>query len=193
MMFKKIFLLIPVIFILGLAFSQKVLLNVYMNNYKARPNSDTIYHDTSRILTWKDFKGIPEKNNPGGAITSSGFAFSTDIKVEYKVIYINVGVYTFFIKSESWKKPFIITDYHLLHEQRHFDITCLGAESFIKELVKAKFTKDNYNQVITKAFDKAFDDNTVLQQQYDRETRHSINREQQLLWNDKIAVEIKKL
>ena len=79
------------------------------------------------------------------------------------------------------------------HEQRHFDITRLGAESFIKELVKAKFTKDNYNQVITKAFDKAFDNNTVLQQQYDRETQHSINREQQLLWNDKIAVEIKKL
>ena len=193
MMFKKIFLLIPVIFILGLAFSQKVLLNVYMNNYKARPNSDTIYHDTSRILTWKDFKGIPEKNNPGGAITASGFAFNTDIKVENKVIYINIGVFTFYLKSQSWKKPIIITDYHLLHEQRHFDITRLGAESFIKELVKAKFTKDNYNQLITKAFDKAFDDNTLLQQQYDRETRHSLNREQQLLWNDKIAVEIKKL
>ncbi len=163
-----------------------------MHNYKAKPNSDTIYHDTSRILTWKDFKGVPDKNNPGGAITASGFAFNTDIKVENKVIYINVGVFTFFVKSESWKKSFIITDYHLLHEQRHFDITRLGADDFIKKLVKAKFTKDNYNQVITQVFDKAFNDNTSLQHQYDKETRHSINREQQLLWNDKIGNELKK-
>ncbi len=191
-MYKLFFLFAFALLALS-SFSQKVLVNVYMHNYKAKATSDTIYHDTSRILTWKDFKGLPDKNNPAGAITASGFAFNTDIKVENKIIYINVGVFTFFVKSESWKKPFIITDYHLLHEQRHFDITRLGAEDFIKKLVKAKFTKDNYNQVITQVFDKAFTDHSAMQQQYDRESRHSINREQQLLWNDRISTELKRL
>ena len=192
-MIKFFIVLFSLIFIGGISFSQKVLVNVFMENYKSRPNSDTIYYDTSRLLTWNDFKGVPDKNIPGGAITASGFAFVTDIKIENKIIYINIGVYTFFIKSESWKKPFIITGYHLLHEQRHYDITRLGTESFIKQLVNSKFTKDNYNQIISSVFEKAFNENSLLQQQYDKETEHSINRAEQLKWNDKIAAEIKKI
>lgn len=192
-MIKFFIVLFSLIFTGAVSFSQKVLVNVYMENYKSRPNSDTIYYDTSRLLTWNDFKGVPDKNNNGGAITASGFAFNTDINVDDKIIYINIGVYAFFIKSESWKKPFIITGYHLLHEQRHYDITRLGTESFIKQLVNSKFTKDNYNQIISSVFEKAFNENSLLQQQYDKETEHSINRAEQLKWNDKIAAEIKKI
>ena len=192
-MCKRSFLISLFTFIVISSFSQKVLVNVYMQNFKAKPSSDTIYYDTARLLTWKDFKGVPNAQSAGGAITASGFAFDTDIKIENKIIYINVGVYTFFIKSESWKKPYIITDYHLLHEQRHFDITRIGAENFIKQLVKSKFTNDNYNQIITSVFDKAFKENSLLQEQYDKETQHSIKRAEQLKWNDKIYAEIKKI
>ena len=99
----------------------------------------------------------------------------------------------FFTKSLSWKKPSINSDFHLLHEQVHFDITRLGAENFIKELLNAKFTKDNYNQVLDSVFDKSYAENFALQEQYDKETQHSINRQVQLQWNDKIGGEIKKI
>ena len=75
----------------------------------------------------------------------------------------------------------------------HFDITRLGAENFIKELVKAKFTKDNYSQVLDSVFDKSYNENIAMQEQYDRETQHSINRAVQLKWNDRIAEEMRKL
>lgn len=159
----------------------------------AKPASDTIYHDLTSHLTWKDFKGIPDTKHFGGAVTASGYAFDADIKMEGKIIYLNIGVYVFFTKSQSWKKPAINSDYHLQHEQVHFDITRLGAENFIKELVKSKFTKDNYNQLLDKVFDKSYNENIALQQQYDRETQHSINRQVQLEWNNKIAAEMKKL
>jgi hypothetical protein len=75
----------------------------------------------------------------------------------------------------------------------HFDITRLGAENFIRELVNAKFTKENYNQVLDSVFDRSYRENIAMQEQYDKETQHSINREVQLKWNDRIAGEMKKL
>lgn len=164
-----------------------------MENRVAKPTSDTIYHDVNKKLTWKDFKGEPDTKHFGGAVTASGYAFDADIKMEGKIIYLNIGVYVFFNKSQSWRKPGITSDYHLLHEQVHFDITRLGAENFIEELVKSKFTKENYNQVLDSVFDRSYRENIALQEQYDRETQHSINRGVQLQWNDKIAAEIKKL
>lgn len=164
-----------------------------MEDRIAKPTSDTIYHDVNSRLTWKDFKGVPDTKHFGGAVTASGYAFDADIKIEGKVVYLNIGVYVFFTKSHSWKKPSINSDYHLLHEQLHFDITRLGAENFIKQLVNSKFTKDNYNQLLEQVFDRSYNENIALQNQYDRETQHSINRQIQLKWNAKIADEMRKL
>ena len=164
-----------------------------MENRVAKETSDTIFHDFTKRLTWKDFKGVPDTKHFGGAVTASGYAFDADIKMEGKVIYLNIGVYVFFTKSQSWKKPTINSDYHLLHEQVHFDITRMGAESFIRQLVNSKFTKDNYNQLLDAVFDKSYNENLALQEQYDRETQHSINKQVQLQWNDRIAAEMKKL
>ncbi len=192
-MHKKLFLISFFIFIYFIGYSQKVLVTVFMQNRIAPLTSDTIYHDVKKRLTWNDFKGVPDTKHFGGAVTASGYAFDADIKIEGKTVYLNVGVYVFFSKSLSWKKPSINSDYHLLHEQVHFDITRLGAENFIRELVNAKFTKDNYNQVLDSVFDKSYAENFALQEQYDKETQHSINRQVQLKWNDKIGGEIKKI
>lgn len=164
-----------------------------MQDKVAKPSSDSIYYDVSKRLTWKDFKGVPDLKHYGGAVTASGYAFDADIRIEGKIIYLNIGVYVFFNKDLSWKKANINSDYHLLHEQVHFDITRLGAESFIKQLVKSKFTKDNYNQVLDSVFDKSYSENIALQDQYDKETQHSTNRQIQLKWDDKIAGEMKKI
>jgi hypothetical protein len=192
-MAKKIVSFLILIILCSSSYSQKVLVTVFMQDKVAKPSSDTIYHDVKRRLTWNDFKGVPDLKHFGGAVTSSGYAFDADIKIENKVIYLNIGVYVFFTKSQSWKKASINSDYHLLHEQVHFDITRLGAENFIKQLLEAKFTKDNYSQVLDAVFDKSYNENIALQNQYDRETRHSILTQQQHHWNVRIANELKKL
>jgi hypothetical protein len=192
-MFKKLYFFISFIVICFAGYSQKVLVTVFMQDRTAKPSSDTIYHGLKKRLTWSDFKGIPDTKHFGGAVTASGYAFDADIKIEGKIIYLNIGVYVFFTKSQSWKKPSINSDYHLLHEQVHFDITRLGAENFIKKLVNSKFTKDNYSQVLDEVFDRSYNENIALQNQYDRETQHSINRAVQLKWNNKMADEMKKI
>jgi hypothetical protein len=191
---SKIFLLL----LIGFAgtyecFSQNVIVNAFMENKKTKPDNDTIYYDFNRNLTWRDFKGTPDNNHFGGAVTASGFAFDSQMNFDGKNMYLNIGVYTFFSKSGSWKKPQINSDYHLLHEQHHFDITRLGTQKLISEIAKAHFTKDNYNALLSSIFNKAYNENESIQMQYDKETNHSLNVDKQLEWNDKIAAEIQKL
>jgi len=173
--------------------AQKVIVHAFMENRKASIESDTIYYDFNRNLKWPDFKGKPDENNFAGAVTASGFAFDSQMNFDGTNIYLNIGVYTFFTKSDSWRKPQINSDYHLLHEQHHFDITRIGAEKFIAEIQKANFTKGNYAALLTSIFDKVYQENSDIQHLYDKETNHSINVEKQLEWNDKIAAEIQKI
>jgi len=192
-MCKKVILFFITTIFFCESYSQQVIVKVFMQNKFATSLSDTIYYDVKKPLAWKDFKGIPDTKHFGGAVTASGYAFDADIKSTGKIIYLNIGVYVFFTKSRSWKKPNISSDYHLLHEQRHFDITRLGAENFMKQIAKANFTKANYNTLLDALFDKSYQENMALQNKYDSETQHSINRTQQLIWNDRIAGEIKKI
>ena len=188
-------LLILFSFLTGIHISQaqKVLVNVFMESKTTRPLSDTIYFDPDKPLSWSDFKGVPDNHHSGGAVTASGYAFDADIKIENKVIYLNIGVYTFFSKKGSWKKPSINSAYHLLHEQHHFDISRVSAEKFIWSVAKAKFTKDNYEQLISSLFDQSYDECNKLQEKYDTETQHSINRDEQFKWNERIAGMVEKV
>ncbi|MEO6330390.1 MAG: hypothetical protein ABIO55_15755 [Ginsengibacter sp.] len=175
------------------AFSQKVFVEVTMNNKVADTKNDTIYYNINRPLTWDDFKGVPDYNSPGGAVTSSGFAFNANMNMVGNNVYLNLKVSTFFSKKNSWKKPDIGSDYHLLHEQHHFDITRISAQKFYNELLSANFTLDNYQKLLSSIFNKVFEENNMLQQKYDNETRHSIDTASQFQWNNKIAGQIKSL
>ena len=175
------------------AFSQKVFLKVSIENKISNPANDTIYYSINRLLTWDDFKGVPDYNSPGGAITASGFAFNANMNMIGKDIYLNISVYTFFSKKNSWKKPNINSSYHLVHEQHHFDIARLGSQKLIAELAKAHFTRKNYAALLTSIFDKVYRENQSIQFQYDRQTNHSLDLKKQLEWNDRIDAQIEAL
>jgi hypothetical protein len=190
---KNLFSVFFFIIVCSNCFSQKVLVTIFMHDKVAKLSSDTIYHDVKKPLAWQDFKGVPDGKHFGGAVTASGYAFDADIKLENKIMYLTISVYVFFNKSQSWKKPSINSSYHLLHEQVHFDITRLGAENFIRQIVNSKFNKENYSQVLSSVFDKSYAENIAMQDQYDKETNHSISKPEQLKWNAKIAAELSKV
>jgi|SRR5690348_1649482 len=193
MVYKNVFLFFILVLIGYNSFSQKVMVHVFMINKKASANNDTIYYNFNRSLTWSDFRGKPDNNYFAGAVTASGFAFDSKMNFDGRNLYLDIGIYTFFTKHDSWHKPDITSAYHLLHEQHHFDITRIGAENFLEKLKKAHFTKDNYNRLLTSIFNKVYDENEAVQHQYDAETNHSINQQEQLEWNNKIAAEMQRL
>lgn len=186
------FLLFSLMFSLG-ASSQKITVNVFMAHKTASAGSDTIYYNFDRKLDWSDFHGEALVEVPWGAMTASGFSFNSQMNDDGGNIDITIGVFSFFTKHDSWKKPGISSDYHLEHEQHHFDITRLGAEKLVNEIKKADFTRNNYRKLLHSIFDKVYADNTALQHQYDLETKNSMDTQKQAEWNGRIAMEIKKL
>ena len=185
--------LLFILFVTTPAFSQKVVVNVYMQNRITSNKSDTIYFDFNKRLNWNDFAGTPQVNHFAGAVTSSGFAFGTQSEYDGQTIALDINIYSFFIKSKSWKKPEINSDYHLLHEQHHFDITRIGAENFMNEVKKANFTKANYQQLISSIFYRVYKENYSLQKKYDLETNHSRDVKKQEEWNQWINVQLSKI
>lgn len=168
--------------------SQAVTLNIRYISKQDRSKSDTIYYTPSTRLAWSDFKGTPPSDSYAGAITASGFAYDANIHFDARDrMIMDVDVYCYFTKHDSWKKPGTNSAYHLEHEQHHFDITYLGAMDFINAAKKAKFTENNYNKLLADIFNKTYDKNTALQHKYDLETQHSINKTQQEEWNNKIS------
>ncbi|MDP4284118.1 MAG: hypothetical protein Q8891_06820 [Bacteroidota bacterium] len=173
--------------------SQKVIVHVFIDNKLSKPGSDTIYYDFNRKLIWADFRGKPDSSYFGSAITASGFAFNASMHFEDQDMVFTIGVYPFFTKSHSWKKNNINSDYLLLHEQHHFDITRLGAQKFVEEIKNAHFTADNYNTLLNSIYTKVYYENQALQQDYDLETKNSVDIKKQEEWNNKIAGEIKNI
>jgi hypothetical protein len=189
----RVFLLSLFLSLSFYSFSQKVRVTVSLQNHIANPQSDTIYYNSDKSLTWNDFQGHVPANAPWGAMTASGFSFTSSMNDDGENIDVDINVFVFFIKHDSWKKPEINSAYHLEHEQHHFDITRLYAQKFVDELKKAHFTRSNYKELLNSLFDKVYDESMDLQHQYDLETRNSMNVEKQKEWNIKITADLKKL
>jgi len=192
-LYKTFIITVLISFFSFKGFSQKVTAHVFMENKTAPETSDTIYYNFDRKLTWKDFQGKPQPGGPWGAMTASGFSFNSSINMDGDNIDITVGIFTFFTKHDSWKKPDINSDYHLEHEQHHFDITRLYAQKLLEEIRKANFTSSNIKQLLNSIFDKANDENIEMQHEYDLETKNSMDVQGQTKWNQKISDEIEKL
>lgn len=193
MRYKISFLLLFSFFLCRGLHAQKVTVHVFSENKKNNPRSDTIYYDFSRKLTWADFQGKVPPSDPWGAMTASGFSFNSSLEDDDGNITILIGVYTFFTKHDSWKKPYVNSAYHLEHEQHHFDITRLGAEELVKEFSKAHFTRNNYHTLLNSIFNKVYEKNIAWQHQYDKETKNSLDQANQLEWNKKITAQIKTI
>ncbi len=85
-------------------YSQKVIVHAFMEDKKAVSNNDTIYYNFGKQLAWEDFQGRPDMNHFGGAVTASGFAFDSEMNFDGRTVFINISVFTYFSKKNSWKK-----------------------------------------------------------------------------------------
>ena len=194
MPFRRITFFILVSLLPSYVFSQKISVDVYIENKINKPQNDTVYYDFNRKLTWQDFRGAVPTGAKWGAMTASGFSFNSEMEDDGdNHIVISIGVYTFFTKHDSWKKPDINSAYHLEHEQHHFDITRLFAQKFSDEIRNAHFTKGNYRKLLYSIFDKVYEESVAYQHQYDNETKNSMDVQKQKEWNEKISAEVNKL
>lgn len=156
-------------------------------------NSDTIYYNASRKLTWPDFKGTPGKPADALAITSSGLGYVATMQSLNGKTAIDINVYCYFSKQSSWVRPGKESDYALNHEQHHFDITYIITSLFIQKLKQAKFTRNNYGSEVEKIYKESCQELEKMQNDYDGQTKNGQLKNIQAAWNDVISKQLEAL
>lgn len=141
---------------------------------------DVLAWSADRKLTWEDYKAKPDPNSDAAASTT------TYLSIEYQISNTSFSytIQSRFSRDRSWGRH--KSDYILSHEQGHFDIAEIFARKLHKEMSAYTFNKKTYQKDLKKIYDKVTDEKEEMQNEYDRETRHSINKEKQAEWLTRI-------
>ena len=92
---------------------------------------------SDKKLEWSDFQGSPSEFIVSDEGKYSGAATFSTVYMEtqgWDGDSVKFYVPSYFDMKKSWKRKFINSDYHLNHEQRHFDITEYVARGFRESL-----------------------------------------------------------
>jgi hypothetical protein len=138
-------------------------------------------------LSWSDFKGIPDSRH-GGALTASGFYYN--FNCENGIAEWKVGAV--FFPEQSYVNPQARHPYMLAHEQLHFDITELFARK-LRLLLEEENIDCSDQAEVEYLCEKMVEEWRAFQQQYDFETRHSMDRDAQIHWNKKVRDALSEL
>jgi hypothetical protein len=136
--------------------------------------------NASKKLTWSDYKASPDPSSDAAASTT------TYLSIEYNITSSSFGykIKSSFSKTRSWGLH--KTDYILTHEQGHFDIAEVFARKLNKLMSEYKFDWKTYRQDLKKIYENVLNEKEKMQNDYDEETNHSINKEKQEEWLKKI-------
>jgi len=139
-------------------------------------NEELVKWKANKKLTWADYKSKPDPNSDAAASTT------TYLKVEYNIssTKFDFKIESFFSKTRSWGLH--KTAYILSHEQGHFDIAEVYARKLYKKLSEYKFNKRTYQKDLKKIYEEVTDEKEEIQNKYDKETKHSINKVRQAEW-----------
>jgi hypothetical protein len=176
----------------GVSYAQ-IKTNIHWQLVDNKSSGDTIYYNPGEKLTWNDFKGVPKKDSIAVAVTESGFGYRLSMQSTNRKAEINITVFCYFSKLNSWVKPDLKSDYALLHEQHHFDITYINACLFIEKLRAANFTLENFAYLTEKINDECFSALEKMQNEYDGQTRNGRVKNIQFAWNKKIDQQLDSL
>jgi hypothetical protein len=157
-----------------------LLLGMPFLSFAQASNEELIQWDSSRLLTWTDYKGRPDPNSDAAASTT------TYLGIEYRMDEkgFSYRIQCKFSISKSWGRS--KTDFILKHEQGHFDIAEIFARRLNKKMAEYTFNQNSYKTDLKKIYDDITNAKEAFQDLYDKETDHSRKKEQQLEWLKKI-------
>jgi predicted secreted Zn-dependent protease len=163
------------------------LLLVFLSTFPAYSLEDNLIEwSPSRKLTWNDFRGKPDATSTNAALTSS----SINVKFGYNKNGLTHSIKCRFNKSLSWGR--IKNDYILNHEQGHFDIAEAHARILNKAYREYTFNSETVSADINSIYESVMKKHVLLQDQYDKQTNHSLDTVKQSEWNKKISALLKE-
>lgn len=155
----------------------------------APPNEESgIVWQAERRLSWDDFQSEVDLNEPLHAMTS------TNIEVQAKCFgnIMQFEVKCVFRTKDSWSKN-KQSERLLAHEQMHFDLTEVHARLLRQKLAQTQGLCGTDRTRFGKIVEAYFADWKKEQDQYDQESNHGLDQQQQLIWEEKIARRLEEL
>lgn len=128
-------------------------------------------------LKWSDFKAEPNRT---GHKAETHTELTASYTADQDSLYFEVRCV--FHPDRSWTKE-TNNDYLLNHEQRHFDLTEVYTRKLRKELTESNVTVRNYKRIFSDTFREVNRELYHMQQEYDKETRHSLFEDAQAKWD----------
>jgi Bacterial protein of unknown function (DUF922) len=147
-----------------------------------------IVWQAERRLSWEDFQSEADLNEPLHAMTS------TNIEVQAKCSgnLMQFEVKCVFKTKDSWSKN-KQSERLLAHEQMHFDLTEVHARRLRQKLAQTPGLCGTNKARFSKIVEGYFADWKSEQDQYDHDSKHGLDEEQQLIWENKIARQLEVL
>lgn len=162
-----------------------------LTSFQSLQDYETISWNDDRRLSWDDFQGKAPINSRAAAITASGITYRFSTSGTSDNMEVDFKIDTFFYPTKSWYQSELVDDVILSHEQLHFDISELYARKMEARLAKETFTHSNVKSKVRSIYKEILKEVDDFQNQYDDETNFSRDREQQEIWNEKIANALK--
>lgn len=150
---------------------------------------DSICWDRNRTLKWSDFQGPPDTVM---SIGLAGCGAALQVAGYWDKGLPNFLVTNYFKKNSSWTVD-TTSSYLLQHEQLHFDIAEVHARKIRKAVDSLRSEGirnfDPYSDAIQYLLNRKNEINSL----YDEETGHSVYRDKQEEWNQKVRDELRCL
>lgn len=142
---------------------------------------DTVYYSTTRPLSWDYFRDRPNPRSRFNASIFTSFSIQGKSLVESGTIVQTIEIDVYMLPDQSWvRNP---SDYALNHEQRHFDVVRVVADRFIHTLRSLNLDPDWYEATLNDTYLNAYREMNLLQEIYDKQTRHGMDTVEQERWN----------
>lgn len=162
--------------------AKKVRLNIL--DPKRLSSRDTVFYDPERPLTWDDFRDLPNPRSSFNATIFSSLSIEGSASISEGEIVQNIGVKVYMLPSQSWVKN--ANSYANNHEQRHFDLTRIAADRMITKLKNLDLKPKLFEATLNDIYLDAHREMNRLQELYDHQTRHGLDKEAQSNWNQAI-------
>lgn len=143
-------------------------------------DEELVHWASDRKLSWQDYKGKADRST--GAAASTATYLGIDYNFSPKGL--TYSITCSFSRNRSW--GIHRTEYILSHEQGHFDIAEIFARKLNWRISTYRINKTTCKQDLKKIYEEIVGEKEAMQDAYDKETNHSIDKERQTEWLKKI-------
>jgi hypothetical protein len=158
---------------------------------------NTIAYGQENFLVWNENKPLEWNDFSGQTNDSSNYDAEAFAEVRYRYSFKSTADFHFevlasFNKNISWSRKQRRSQDLLKHEQLHFDIAEVYARK-MKEMFNNHEYGKNFANEILQLFNEKKLEYHAMQQRYDEETNHSLNKEKQIEWEVYVHEELNRL